>query len=379
MTAFLTSLLFVALAEMGDKTQLLAMAFATRFRARTVLAAVFAATLVNHGLAVAAGRLLTSVIPVDVITLVAAFSFVLFGLWTIRGDVLEGEDSRPSAFGPFWTVAIAFFLAEMGDKTQLATISLAVRYDSPGSVLMGTTTGMVVADGIGILLGAALASRVPDAAIRLASAGVFVAFGLVGVGSVLPVWLPPAAIPVVLFGLAVATLAAAHTLFLQRRRYGAHPADAGPPANPPRQLSQLLFALILVAGWVASLGLAHPLAALDHWFAFALLAGLGWKLIHGAVRPRATPQTVTAASIGLILALAALTWARVVVTGVPWLLLIVPAGILSAAVLVLFGAPMLARRRPGPVALRMAAARVTIASGLLLVAIAVQILIEHLS
>ena len=131
MPAFIASLLFVTLAEMGDKTQLLAMAFATRFPAPTVLAAVFVATLLNHALAVAAGRLLTTVIPLDVISLTAALSFILFGLWTIRGDTLEGEDQRHSSFGPFLTVAIAFFLAELGDKTQLATISLAVKYSDP--------------------------------------------------------------------------------------------------------------------------------------------------------------------------------------------------------------------------------------------------------
>ncbi len=115
MSAFLASLLFVALAEMGDKTQLLAMAFATRFPVRTVLSAVLFATFLNHALAVAAGRLLTTVIPVEIISLVAALSFILFGLWTVRGDTLEGEDERGSAFGPFLTVAVAFFLAELGD------------------------------------------------------------------------------------------------------------------------------------------------------------------------------------------------------------------------------------------------------------------------
>src|SRR5512134_2168014 len=100
MAAFVASLLFVTLAEMGDKTQLLAMAFATQFRAGTVLLGVFIATVLNHALAVAAGRVLVSVIPLESISLVAALSFILFGLWTLRGDTLEGEDKQRSRFGP---------------------------------------------------------------------------------------------------------------------------------------------------------------------------------------------------------------------------------------------------------------------------------------
>jgi putative Ca2+/H+ antiporter (TMEM165/GDT1 family) len=227
MAAFLASVAFVTLAEMGDKTQLLAMAFATRFPAQTVLSAVFVATLLNHALAVAAGRMLTNAIPLEVISLAAALSFILFGLWTIRGDTLEGEDERPSAFGPFLTVAIAFFLAELGDKTQLTTISLAVRYADPIAVLLGTTAGMVVADRIGIGIGIVLGKRLPDALIRLVSAGVFIFFGFAGDSSVLTTWLPLAASTALLFGIVVATLGAAHYLIIQRRRLEAHP-DSGP-------------------------------------------------------------------------------------------------------------------------------------------------------
>jgi putative Ca2+/H+ antiporter (TMEM165/GDT1 family) len=116
-TPFVASFLFVVLAEMGDKTQLLAMAFATRFPAKTVLAGVLAATLVNHLLAVVLGSFLTDFIPMNAVQIAASASFILFGLWTLRGDELEGEDRR-YRFSPFWTVAVAFFFAEMGDKTQ---------------------------------------------------------------------------------------------------------------------------------------------------------------------------------------------------------------------------------------------------------------------
>ena len=185
MTAFIASFIFVVLAEMGDKTQLLAMAFATRYSAYKVLLAVFLATLVNHALAVVTGRFLTTVIPMDIISFVAAFSFIVFGLWTIRGDKLEGEDKKESRFGPIVTVGIAFFLAEMGDKTQLATISLAVKYQSMINVLMGTTLGMIVADAIGIIVGIVMRKHIPERIIKWVSAGIFILFGLIGVYKIL--------------------------------------------------------------------------------------------------------------------------------------------------------------------------------------------------
>jgi putative Ca2+/H+ antiporter (TMEM165/GDT1 family) len=114
---------------------------------------------------------------------VAALSFIVFGLWTIHGDHLNGEDQKPSRFGPIATVAIAFFLAEMGDKTQLATISLAGQYRNMISVLTGTTLGMVVADGIGV--GIVLRKHLPERAIKWFSAVVFILFGLVGIFRIL--------------------------------------------------------------------------------------------------------------------------------------------------------------------------------------------------
>lgn len=178
MTAYLAALAFVVLAEMGDKTQLLAMAFATRFKASHVLIGVFVATIFNHALAVLLGRFLSTAIPLDLITTIAALSFIFFGLWTLRGDELDGEDKKPSKFGPIVTVAIAFFIAELGDKTQLATISLAVQYKNSLAVLLGTTTGMLIADGIGIIIGIVLGKRIPEKAVKWVSAIVFMLFGL---------------------------------------------------------------------------------------------------------------------------------------------------------------------------------------------------------
>ena len=185
MAAFIASFIFVVLAEMGDKTQLLAMAFATRYSASKVLIAVFLATVINHALAVAVGRFLTIIIPIHIISLVAALSFIVFGLWTIKGDQLDGEDKKISRFGPIVTVGIAFFLAEIGDKTQLATVSLAVQYQNMFSVLMGTTLGMVVADGLGIMAGIVLRKHFPERSIKWFSAIVFILFGFVGVHNAL--------------------------------------------------------------------------------------------------------------------------------------------------------------------------------------------------
>ncbi len=181
MTTFIASFLFVVLAEMGDKTQLLTMAFAARYNAIKVLLAVFIATVINHAFAVCVGHYLSEFIPMDIVSVAAALSFILFGLWTIRGDKLNGEDTRKSKLGPIATVAIAFFLAEMGDKTQLATISLAAKYNNMALVLFGTTIGMVVADGIGIIVGVVLRKNIPEKFIKWFSAIIFILFGLLGI------------------------------------------------------------------------------------------------------------------------------------------------------------------------------------------------------
>jgi putative Mn2+ efflux pump MntP len=146
----------------------------------------------------------------------------------------------------------------------------------------------------------------------------------------------------------------------------------------PRRLSQLLFASLLVVAWGASLDLVAPLDAIDHWVGLALFAALGWKLIHDAVRLRSSPRPVGTATRWLILVLTGLVFIDVLVPGVPLPLLLAPISILLAAVLVLLAAPLLARRRAGALVQRIAKARATIASGLLLLGIAVQILVEHL-
>lgn len=217
MEAFIASLMLVVLAEMGDKTQLLAMAFATKYSAYKVLIAVFLATLINHAFAVAAGHFLTIIIPLEIISFIAAVSFIIFGLWTIRGDKLEGEDKKKSRFGPIVTVAIAFFLVEMGDKTQLATISLAVKYQNMLNVLMGTTIGMVIADAIGITVGVVLRKHIPEEIIKWISAAIFILFGFVGVYNAISVRFDAFNVFIILLVIFLLTVYAAYA-FLKKNK-----------------------------------------------------------------------------------------------------------------------------------------------------------------
>jgi len=186
LAAFAASFVLIVLAEMGDKTQFLAMSFATRYNAYKVLFAVFLATMANFAITVTIGQLLTTIIPLDVISLAASLSFIGFGLWTLRVEKPKSEDKKVSRFGVVGTVFIAFFIAEFGDKTQLTTISLAAQYQNAVSVLIGATLGMLVADGIGIVAGVVLGKHIPQRTIKWVSATIFLIFGLVGVYEVLP-------------------------------------------------------------------------------------------------------------------------------------------------------------------------------------------------
>ena len=186
MLVFLGSALIILLAEMGDKTQLLAMAMATRFPAKSVLIGIFIATTLNHAFAVVVGNYLGTTLNMELIQMIASGSFILFGIWTIRGDTLDGEEKRKTVLGPIMTVAIAFFIAEMGDKTQLATVALAAKYNSPFATLMGTTTGMLIADAVGIYIGVVAGKRIPEKTIKWISALIFIVFGYLGLYTVVP-------------------------------------------------------------------------------------------------------------------------------------------------------------------------------------------------
>ncbi len=185
MEALWVSFFLVTIAEMGDKTQLVALAFATRYSARVTLAGVLVATLVAHLFSVAIGELLGLALPTFWIQLGAGIAFIGFGLWTLRGDSLD-DDKRPaSRFGPLLTVAIAFFIAELGDKTMLTTVTLASQYQSFIPVWLGSTFGMVVADAIAVVVGVVAGRRLPERAIKIVAAAIFIAFGLWAIGSTL--------------------------------------------------------------------------------------------------------------------------------------------------------------------------------------------------
>ena len=179
LTAFLISLGFVFAAEMGDKTQLVALAFATRYKAWTVLAGVFIATILVHLLSVLIGETAGQLIPIFWIKIVAGVSFILFGLWTLRGDELGDEEKlAESRFGPLLTVGIAFFLAELGDKTMLMTITIASQQQSFVAVWLGSTVGMVLADGIAIVVGKVLGKQLPEKLVKYGAAVVFFVSGV---------------------------------------------------------------------------------------------------------------------------------------------------------------------------------------------------------
>jgi putative Ca2+/H+ antiporter (TMEM165/GDT1 family) len=184
--AFWQSLGIIFLAEMGDKTQLVSLALASRYGAVVVLGGVFAATLAVHLLSVAIGELLGLALPLLWIQVLAGLAFVGFGLWTLRGDTLDDDTGHQHArFGAFVAVAVTFFLAELGDKTMLATVTIASQQQAFVPVWLGSTLGMVVADGLAIGVGVVAGKRLPARAIQLGAAAIFLAFGTLTLGSAL--------------------------------------------------------------------------------------------------------------------------------------------------------------------------------------------------
>jgi Ca2+/H+ antiporter, TMEM165/GDT1 family len=177
--AFVLSFGVVFLAELGDKSQLMALAFASRYRAMTVLLAVTCATLLVHAGSVVLGAAFALVLPTELIQVIAGLAFFGFAAWTIRGDALtEGDEQRAARTGAsaLLTVGTAFFLAELGDKTMLATVTLATTQE-PWGTWIGSTAGMVAADAIAIAVGALLGARLPERAVKVFAAITFVVFG----------------------------------------------------------------------------------------------------------------------------------------------------------------------------------------------------------
>jgi putative Ca2+/H+ antiporter (TMEM165/GDT1 family) len=177
MEGFFLPLGLVFIAELGDKTQLVALTLATRFRAGVVLAGVLVATLVVHLLPVALGGLSGNFLSTAWIELLSGLAFIGFALWTIRGDQLDGEEKASRIRSPFLIVTITFFLAELGDKTMLSTVTLAASYPL-ALVWIGSSLGMVLSDALAIWAGRVLGKQLPERAIKIGAAGIFFAFGL---------------------------------------------------------------------------------------------------------------------------------------------------------------------------------------------------------
>jgi putative Ca2+/H+ antiporter (TMEM165/GDT1 family) len=183
MEAFLISTGVVALAEMGDKTQLLALVLAARFRKPLpIILGILVATVLNHGMAGALGTWLMSWLGPDRLRLILGVSFLAMAAWTLVPDKLDEEDETVGArrkLGVFGTTVVAFFLAEMGDKTQVATIALAARFDAYYWVVAGTTVGMMIANVPVVFLGERFAQRIPIRLVHVIAAGIFAILGVV--------------------------------------------------------------------------------------------------------------------------------------------------------------------------------------------------------
>ena len=179
MEALLTSTAVVALAEIGDKTQLLAIVLATRFRRPLpIVLGILFATLANHFLAALVGEQAASLLDGKWFRYAVAISFILMAGWTLIPDRFDEEEAKPARFGAFLTTLVAFFLVEMGDKTQLATIALGARFHAVLPVMAGTTLGMMIANVPAVFLGTALIERVPLKVVRIVAALLFLAIGL---------------------------------------------------------------------------------------------------------------------------------------------------------------------------------------------------------
>ena len=177
--AFVVSTGVVALAEIGDKTQLLSLVLAARFRRPwAIILGILVATLVNHALAGAAGAWIASFVGPMVLRWTLALSFVAMGAWALVPDRLEERDVRADHTGVFVTTCVSFFLVEMGDKTQIATVALAARFPALAAVVAGTTLGMVIANAPVVLLGDRLTRRVPLRFVRAVAAATFVLLGV---------------------------------------------------------------------------------------------------------------------------------------------------------------------------------------------------------
>jgi len=174
MESFLVSTGIVALAEIGDKTQLLAFILAAKFRKPVpIIIGILLATLANHGFAGALGAWITSLVAPEAMRWVLGLSFIGMAIWTLIPDKFDEDEAKLARFGVFGTTLIAFFLAEMGDKTQVATVALAAQYHAFVPVVAGTTLGMMIANVPAVLLGNRIADKMPVRLVHMIAAAIF--------------------------------------------------------------------------------------------------------------------------------------------------------------------------------------------------------------
>lgn len=179
MEAFLISTGIVALAEIGDKTQLLAFILAAKFRKPIpIVMGILVATVANHALAGALGTWVTSLLAPETLRWILGISFIAMAAWTLIPDKFEEDDARFASFGVFGTTLVAFFLAEMGDKTQVATVALAAQYHALIAVVAGTTLGMMIANAPAVLLGDRIANKMPVRIVHAIAAAIFAILGV---------------------------------------------------------------------------------------------------------------------------------------------------------------------------------------------------------
>lgn len=178
MESLLNSFLLVFISEMGDKTQLLALVLAVRFRKPLpIMFGIFVATVLNHALASLLGSLITQSVPSEVLKWLLSGTFIGFGLWMLVPDKAEALPEQ-YRWGPFLTTTAAFFFAEMGDKTQLATVALGAKYATPLLVTLGTTLGMLCADGLAVFFGHRLTEKIPMVFVNRLASVLFIFFGI---------------------------------------------------------------------------------------------------------------------------------------------------------------------------------------------------------
>lgn len=180
MEAWLVSTGVVALAEIGDKTQLLALVLAARYRKPVpIILGILVATIANHAIAGFLGAWIASALGEQILRWILGVSFIAMAVWILIPDKLDEQEDRPARYGVFVTVLIAFFLVEMGDKTQIATVALAAHYESLSAVVIGTTLGMMIANVPAVYLGEVAARKLPMRLVHGVVAGVFLILGIV--------------------------------------------------------------------------------------------------------------------------------------------------------------------------------------------------------